>query len=516
MPISEILKNSVLYKEFDKDDDIKKVVDKKYLLENININNINDLEKVLEAFRFWGVDIIPWSIYDFMVANPDLDYSDLISNLWDYKYIQELTILANYKNKKIITKICKFGLLDMLKWFHNKYIINQCDTISEDHRKTIWTKDIMMIIAFKGHLECLKFLHENGCPWNERTCDQAAKKNRLDCLKYLHKNGCPIGVNTINQAIKVKDLRILKYLCEINCPANCNNFNHAIKLNNIDALIYLHNKFGKQNHIYFNDIIVKKKFLFLNFLLSNGYSYTIYDIILTIKENYFEGLKIFIENDNRFIMDEEIIGNAILKNNYEMINYLKKKGYYWDKLLYSYAFSKKSLDLVKYLYNNNCPLDKDLFIYIISHHNLEKIYDILDYLIKVNCPYHEDACNEAIRRCNIDLLKYFHKNKFYWDENTYDVVIQYTSKLKYIDYLHKNGCPWNIKSSLKAIKTYDLKLIKYLFENNIELDKEIYNFYLKKKNQSTYRLSVGKIDEVFDYLHDKLFFKIIDSNIKIL
>ena len=219
-------------------------------------------------------------------------------------------------------------------------------------------------------------------------------------------------------------------------------------------------------------------------------------------------------------MDDKIIGNAILKKNYEMIKYLKKKGYYWDKLLYKYAFTKNSLDLVKYLYYNNCPLDKDLFIYIISYHNLEYNileYYILDYLIKVNCPYHEDACNEAIRRSNFNLLKYYHKNKFYWDENTYDVVIKYNpNNLKYIDYLHKNGCPWNINSSLKAIKTYNLKLIKYLFENNIELDKEIYNFYLKEKHQSTYRLSAGKIDEVFDYLHDKLFFKIIDSNIKIV
>ena len=42
-----------------------------------------------------------------------------------------------------------------------------------------------------GHLECLKYLHENGCPWDEETCGRAAAFGHLECLKYLYENGCP-------------------------------------------------------------------------------------------------------------------------------------------------------------------------------------------------------------------------------------------------------------------------------------------------------------------------------------
>ena len=28
--------------------------------------------------------------------------------------------------------------------------------------------------AESGHLECLKYAHENGCPWDEETCSEAA------------------------------------------------------------------------------------------------------------------------------------------------------------------------------------------------------------------------------------------------------------------------------------------------------------------------------------------------------
>jgi hypothetical protein len=42
-----------------------------------------------------------------------------------------------------------------------------------------------------GHLECLKYAHENGCPWDEDTCSMAAGGGNFECLKYAHENGCP-------------------------------------------------------------------------------------------------------------------------------------------------------------------------------------------------------------------------------------------------------------------------------------------------------------------------------------
>ena len=44
--------------------------------------------------------------------------------------------------------------------------------------------------AANGHLECLKYLHENGCPWGTYTFYAAVRNGNLECLKYLHENGC--------------------------------------------------------------------------------------------------------------------------------------------------------------------------------------------------------------------------------------------------------------------------------------------------------------------------------------
>jgi hypothetical protein len=42
-----------------------------------------------------------------------------------------------------------------------------------------------------GHLPALKYLHENGCPWNSHTCFNAAACKHWDCLQYAVDNKCP-------------------------------------------------------------------------------------------------------------------------------------------------------------------------------------------------------------------------------------------------------------------------------------------------------------------------------------
>ena len=42
-----------------------------------------------------------------------------------------------------------------------------------------------------GHLDVLKYAHDNGCPWSEITCAYAANGGHLNVLKYAREKGCP-------------------------------------------------------------------------------------------------------------------------------------------------------------------------------------------------------------------------------------------------------------------------------------------------------------------------------------
>ena len=77
-----------------------------------------------------------------------------------------------------------------------------------------------LFAALNGHLDCLRYAHENGCPWDKRTCDNAAYYGHLECLKYAHENGCPWDEETCEEAAKYGHLECLKYACARKCPGS--------------------------------------------------------------------------------------------------------------------------------------------------------------------------------------------------------------------------------------------------------------------------------------------------------
>ena len=44
-------------------------------------------------------------------------------------------------------------------------------------------------MAEKVNVELLEFLRGEGCPWDKKTCSLAAENGHLECLKYAHENG---------------------------------------------------------------------------------------------------------------------------------------------------------------------------------------------------------------------------------------------------------------------------------------------------------------------------------------
>lgn len=102
-----------------------------------------------------------------------------------------------------------------------------------------WDCKTMCAAAVSGHMDCLKYVHENGCPWDEWTC---AYTGHLDCLKYTHENGCPWGWRTCAYTAERGDLDCLKYAHENGCPWNSEIPAYAAASGHLNCLEYLHER----------------------------------------------------------------------------------------------------------------------------------------------------------------------------------------------------------------------------------------------------------------------------------
>lgn len=98
--------------------------------------------------------------------------------------------LNGYSNIDI--QICCIKLFEIIQ--KNSNNANNNYYYNFKHKKYNTYKNslnICMYAALYGHLDCLKFAHEHGCPWEENTCSLAAQQGYLEILIYAHKNGCP-------------------------------------------------------------------------------------------------------------------------------------------------------------------------------------------------------------------------------------------------------------------------------------------------------------------------------------
>ena len=72
--------------------------------------------------------------------------------------------------------------------------------------------------AYGGRLEVLQWARTNGCPWNERTCAFAALGGHLELLQWAHGNGCPWDGDTLRYARAWGDIEMVKWVIANGCP----------------------------------------------------------------------------------------------------------------------------------------------------------------------------------------------------------------------------------------------------------------------------------------------------------
>ncbi len=144
-------------------------------------------------------------------------------------------------NNAFLDKLCLYNYLDLVEQFYSKYhqlgrnaieIAIRKDNIELLMYIQAKTKNDLALlnpliyrdICAKGAINCLKYLHQYEiqhrilCSWDIFCTLQAAKNGHLECLKYAHENGCPWDRMVICATVVANNIHTFKYLYENGCP----------------------------------------------------------------------------------------------------------------------------------------------------------------------------------------------------------------------------------------------------------------------------------------------------------
>jgi hypothetical protein len=76
----------------------------------------------------------------------------------------------------------------------------------------------LKLSEFVGSVARLAWAKDNGCPWEEETCEMIAEGGQLDVLQWARKQGYPWDSDSCARAAGNGHLQMLRWLLHNGCP----------------------------------------------------------------------------------------------------------------------------------------------------------------------------------------------------------------------------------------------------------------------------------------------------------
>lgn len=173
------------------------------------IGSASDFYMYMKSLRFWLVANVPDHLVDVILKEGAALATILEEFRLDFPFLSDLATICSAPNQRKRLKVAaSLGCILALK-----RILVQVD-------RSELTKDLCESAAKYGHLACLKYLHDQGCPWDDYTCTIAAGSGHIDCLRYAHSNGCPMTAEVCLAAAQNDHLDCLRYAHDQKCEWN--------------------------------------------------------------------------------------------------------------------------------------------------------------------------------------------------------------------------------------------------------------------------------------------------------
>ncbi|GFH54954.1 hypothetical protein CTEN210_11430 [Chaetoceros tenuissimus] len=275
-----------------------------------------------------------------------------------------------------------------------------------------------------------------------------AKEGNLDMMKYLDENF---------SSFMKRSYRCLE-----------GAFSVAIKEGNLEILEWINNEFPK----YLNLTEDEHEYMFYE----NG-EYKFGDVLF---EGNLAAIKWFIDNVDFHIEDERINEIVAYRGKVEIFEAIE--GHYqpvFNEEIFESAAHGHSIEMLDYLYRNNCPFNSDICSQALQTVHTEKSFAALKWLRRHDFPWDANTCLSAVFYDNLNALKWARDQGCLWDEETLVYAAgncSSNSNMEMLEYCLQNGCPLSSRACQRAMHNKDdskaLEVLKLLRKYSCPWDEE--------------------------------------------
>jgi len=345
------LRSGTFYLSLDESHDEEISVPADVLKGDLSITNQADLDHILSSLRFWGVDNVPYEVFDYLLVTPELQTDKFDA---DYPVLASVIQQRELENDQHrMSHSVEYNNMYLIDY----YIAKNCSVMAQD----------VLLAVEKGHIDIVKRFKaavvspdKNIMLWRI-----AFRHGQMECLHYfktfeydhsrrfLHM----YEAHAMMAYTSVPNFETLMFAIEVGCSIDARFLPSAAWRGDLRAMQFAHEKgFAMTKNVGYK-VVESNDLPCCQYYIEQGGVFSASMVKSMSKAGWLEGLKYAFHVGCE--VDRFITAEAAEADQLECLQLLHKRGCPWDHYTTRSAVSRGSLRCLQYACDHGCPVEED-------------------------------------------------------------------------------------------------------------------------------------------------------------
>ena len=149
---------------------------------------------------------------EYLVEEKDVPlHPSFCEHVVEFGYVLMLQFGHKHHNvtfgKNLYKTACQFNKVKCMEYLYEQNLL--------------WDPSVIHAAALNGSIDCMRFLHEHGCPLATdmfKTILNCTQETAFECFRYAHQKGCEWGRLTVESAAREGKIKFMLYAALNGCP----------------------------------------------------------------------------------------------------------------------------------------------------------------------------------------------------------------------------------------------------------------------------------------------------------
>lgn len=289
----------------------------------------------------------------------------------------------------------RYGHVDVLRFLSENGCpqTDQVSTYLNDlYKDAVATSnhELVMMAVASGNIDCVEYLSKSrAIPLSSALFKVAAESGHVHTMRYGVEQGLAtrLAYDACEAAARGGHIQCLVYAREIGCPWGKNLCASAVEGGSIECLAYTHQNGGRLINCMWLDAIERGRIEIVRYACENGWAPTRRAMRVAVTSGRVDMVRCVCRRGDAAWNADDLCAMAAGSGSLDIVRYLCEIGYGQSKGACTAAARADRPDILAYLHEHGCPWDRPSCLYWARCRGLNCLSYLYEHKCRETCAY---------------------------------------------------------------------------------------------------------------------------------